>query len=276
MDRIKRQTAVTISNEWSSGGVVVDPGTVTIGVTRDDGTVVVAPGTATAGAGAAARTFNLTTAYTSLLDRLTATWTTSLQGVDETTHEIVGDFLFTIAQARALSALSNATTYPAAAIAEARTYVESELEHACGVAFVPRYGKVTLSGNGRYTLLLPPRATAVRSVTLDGVAVSTTDMRVMASGELYNPAGWTAGYANYVVAYEHGYSDGPERMAANRAALTWAKHELVKGPIDDRTTAFSTEDGTFSMSTPGIRGAITGIPAVDAFIGQYSLHVAVA
>lgn len=273
MDRVKRNTPVTISNTWYADGAVVDPGTVTIGITRDDGTDLVAAGTATSGSGAAARTFNLTTSHTSLLDVLTATWTTTLQGVDTTRHEIAGDFLFTVAQALATDGLSSKTP---AQIIEKRTLVEGLLEQACGVAFVPRYGKTTVSGNGRSTLMLPPRTTAIRSVTLDGTTVDTSEMRVLASGEVYYPSWWTTGYANYVIAYEHGYSDGPERMAAGDAALTWAKSLLLSGPIDDRATGTATEFGNITLATPGMRGSVSGIPAVDAFIQNYGLRVCVA
>jgi hypothetical protein len=93
-------------------------------------------------------------------------------------------------------------------------------------------------------------------------------------GVIYTANGWTRGFGNYSISYEHGYSEPPARI--RQAALLWAKSVLVKGPIDDRTTSFSNDEGTFSLATPGMRGSWTGIPEVDATIQQYSLTAAVA
>lgn len=284
MQRIVKGLSATLQHTFYVDGVATNPtpDTATVTITRDDGTAVVTAQPATE-AGTGVVSYTLTPAQTVPLDVLTVSWTATFGGqaqVFTDTVEVAGGVLFTIAQARALNALSNATTYPAAAIAEARTYVESELEHACGVAFVERYRRETVNGSGGVNLMLSmPRVTAVRSVTLDGAAITVGELADIApgpGGSLYNPAGWTAGFSNYEVVYEHGYPDGAVRAAASQAALLWAKNHLVKGPIDDRTTAFSTEDGTFSMATPGIRGSVSGIPAVDAFIQRYSLNVCVA
>jgi hypothetical protein len=268
MDRVKQGTAVAIANTWYTDGAVADPGTVTVGITSDDGTILVAPGTATMGTGAASRTFNLTALDTALLDILTVTWVSTLQGPDTSIIEIVGDFLFTIAQARAMAPLSNTTIYPTARIAEVRTLVETSLEDACGVAFVPRYRREAVNGSGGTKLVLSrPRVIAIRSVLLGGVVTSFIDIVPSGPGVLYNPLGWTAGFGNYSIAYEHGYPTPPPM--ATRAALTWAKRFLVEGPIDDRATSMSSADGTFMLLTPGIRGSVSGIPVVDAFIQQY-------
>ena len=47
--------------------------------------------------------------------------------------------LFTVAQARAMSPLADTVKYSTQKIIDARTLVETALEDACGVAFVPRY-----------------------------------------------------------------------------------------------------------------------------------------
>lgn len=280
MIRVVRGLSATLSHTFYVDGVATDPApdAATITITRDDGIVIVS-GANTTNAGTGIVTYTLTPTDTALLDRLVVAWTATIGGQVQTFRDVVevaGDVLFTIAQAKATDGLQNKTP---AQIVEKRTLVESLLEQACGVAFVPRYGKITLSGNSRAVIMLPPRVTAVRSVLLDGVAVAPSylsTMRVLASGELYYPAYWAAGYANYTIAYEHGYSDGPERMAAGDAALSWAKKLLLSGPIDDRALGVSNEFGTTMLSTPGMRGIVAGIPSVDAFIQQYSLSVAVA
>jgi hypothetical protein len=280
MQRIVRGLSATLSHTFYSDGVATDPSpaTATVTITRDDGTAVVTAQAATR-TSAGVFTYTITPAENALLDTLTVAWTATFGGQAQTftdTVEVAGGVLFTIAQAQAQSGLATKT---AAEITAARTYVEAELEQACGVAFVPRYSKVTLSGNGRSTLLLPPRTTAIRSVSLDGVAVAQSyldTMRLLPSGELYYPSWWSSGYGNYVVAFEHGYSDGAERMAATQAALTWAKSHLVSGPIDDRATQQIGEFGTVNLATPGMFGSVSGIPAVDSFIKRYSLNVCVA
>jgi hypothetical protein len=281
MDRVAQGRSATLSQTFMVDGVPTNPvpDLATVHITRDDGTDVVPAGTSATEAGTGVVTYTLTPVHTALLDVLTVTWTATIGGLAQTFTsqvEIVGGFLFTIAEARALSALANTTVYPTAAIVEARTLVEMSLEDACGVAFVPRYHREIVSGRGASTILLSrPRVRALRSVNLDGAAI--TDLATIVpdpSGVAYYPTGWTRGFRNYEVAYEHGY-DYPPPMAT-LAALTWAKAILVKGPIDDRTTAFTTEDGTFSMSTPGMRGNYAGIPVVDAFIQQYNLTAGIA
>jgi hypothetical protein len=116
LERIQQRTPGTLSQQWYEDGTVVDPGTVTIGITRADGTSLVAAGTATAGSGTAARTFNLTTTHTALLDSLTVTWTSTLKGTLVSYLEVVGGFLFNLADARALSPLDSTTKVRAGAL----------------------------------------------------------------------------------------------------------------------------------------------------------------
>jgi hypothetical protein len=270
LTRVLIHTLPTIAMTFDVDGTATDPSpaSATITVTRDDGTVLASGVSATrTGVG----TFSYPLTQTTLLDTLTVDWTSSL-GTVSTLVEVVGGFLFSIAQARALKPLDATGTYTTAKLLEARTMVETALEDACGVAFVPRYARGLFSGSGRSTLLLPPRTRTVRSVGLDGAAVAQTGldtMLVLPTGELYYPSWWGQGFANYEIAYEHGYDYPPPRVS--QAALLWCKNFLVKGPIDDRTTSVVSEDGTFALSTPGMRGAMVGIPEVDAVIQQYSM-----
>lgn len=281
MQRVVQGLSATLTHTFYSDGVATDPSpaTATVTITRDDGTAVVTAQAATR-IGAGVFTYTLTPADTALLDILTVAWTATFGGqsqVFEDIVEVAGGVLFTLAQARALSPLGSTTAYPTATIVEARTMVETALEDACGVAFVPRYRREVIAGSGSATMMLAPKLRAIRSVTVDGVAVSAgtlTGIRVLPSGLAYNPAGWTWGVANLDVAYEHGHDFPPPRVS--QAALLWCKNFLVKGPIDDRMTSMSSEDGTFAISVPGMRGAMVGIPEVDAVIQQYSLAVGIA
>lgn len=183
---------------------------------------------------------------------------------------------FTIAEARAFSTeLANETKYPDAAIEAVRETVEEELEVRCGRAFIPRVETETLDASGGTDLMLRwPRPLSVTSATLDGSAVTPGDLILYRDGRVYNANGWTRGRGNLTITYTHGHAVIPG--AAKRAALTWAKSLLIQGPIDARTTSFTTDDGNYTLATPGVRGSHTGIPVVDEFIDTYSLHVAVA
>ncbi len=281
LQRVARKRSFTLYKTFQSDGVASEPtGTPTVTITRDDGTSV-STGAVTDEPGVGAWSVTVAASSNPTLDVLAVDWAAVVAGESQEyldIVEVVGGFLFTIAQARALAPLSDTVKYPTQAIVDARTMVETALEDACGVAFVPRYRRESVSGwGGREVLLTSPRVTALRSVNLDGSAVSNlADIVPSGPGVLYNPAGWTRGFHNYEVAYEHGYANGPEAVEASQVALTWAKVHLVKGPIDDRATGFSTEDGTFSLSTPGQRGAVTGIPVVDSFIQRHDLTTGVA
>lgn len=279
LERIQQSTPGTLSQQWYEDGVAADPSGVTIGIVRADGTTLVAAGTATSGTAAAARTYNLTTTHTALLDRLTVTWTSSTKGTVVSYVEVVGGFLFTIAEARAFGlALA---TYPTADVIVMRTTVEQEIEKACGCAFVPRYAHETLNGTGSSSILLRPLISSVRSASVDGTAFTAGDLTGLSiglTGTVYSASRtWTCGSSNVVVGYEHGYGDTPHGI--KRAALILAKSWLVgqRSPIDDRAITFSTNDaGSYSLAVPGRNGSYVGIPEVDATLDRYSLQVGIA
>lgn len=182
----------------------------------------------------------LTTVDTAELDRLTITWANPSVGEMSTTVEVVGGFMFSIAELRAEStAFESTTNYPAAKLAELRTTVEQALEDATGVAFVPRYGTAPL--NSDYTIY-------------------RTDLRRLRNSTTIVRNGKT------LVGYEYGMDYPPARV--KQAALILAKSWGLKGPIDSRTTSFtSPETGiTSSFVTTGR----FGIPEVDSVVDEYS------
>jgi hypothetical protein len=282
VDRVLRGSVATISATWyDANGAVADPGTVTVQVDRDDGTNLVAAGGATSGSGANARTFALTSTHTALLDQLKATWTSSTLGTLTTYVEVAGGFLFSIAEARKLAPLQDATKYPTADILVARTLAETALEDDCRCAFVPRYRRELVDEpNGSLLPLQRVRPTAVRSIKREGVAMSTPDLadiRLRRDGSLYRRLGWQQGiisWANsYEVAYEHGHPYPPPRVG--RAALLLARRWLVESPIDERTTAVSTEGGTISFLAAGIRGSFD-MPEVNEVVRRYGMTTGIA
>lgn len=270
MERYLTKTSPTTSVTFHEDGVAVDPGTVTLTITREDGTVL-ASALTTTGTGAAARSYNLTGAtHTVSLDVLRLDWLSATKGPLTTYAEIVGGFLCTLSELRATAPLTNVTLYPSADLAWGRTVAEAALEDACGVAFVPRYGRDKFDGPGTNDILLPPRLLSVESVTVGGTTVDVSTLELYRDGRLYNPAGWTEGRRNVVVKFTHGYRSPPPRVG--RAARLLAKRFLVQTPVSDRAISMTNEDGAIQyMVTAGVRGAVFDVPEANAVIQEYGV-----
>lgn len=278
IERYLKDTAATPSVTFYEDGAAVDPGTVTVTVTREDGTAL-ATGASTSGSGAAARTYSLTAAsHTGSLDFLRLDWESATKGTLTTYVEIVGGFLFTLATARTIEPLDDPSTYSTAELITARTLAETALEEACGVAFVPRYARERLDGNGDVDLLLKPRPLTIASASVDGTALTAgelADLELYDDGRLYNPLSWTAGRRNVEVKYTHGYAWVPPRVG--RACLLLTKRFLVDTPISDRATSVSSpETGMVQyLVTAGVRDAVFDIPECNAVVSQYGMSYGV-
>jgi hypothetical protein len=79
--------------------------------------------------------------------------------------------------------------------------------------------------------------------------------------------------ATFEVIYRYGMTQVPPDV--KRAALTLAR-EVVLGNnsrLDDRAYALTIPDvGTVNLSTPGQRGARTGLPEVDVVLDSYDIR----
>lgn len=290
LTRIVQGRSATLTHTFQVGATATDPApdVATVGITRDDGTVLVPAGTAATEAGTGVVTYTLTPTQTALLDVLTVTWTATFGGQPQafrTMVEIRGDVLFSIADARVLSPLGNATTYPDATIAQARTLAETALEDACRVPFAPTYFRLTMDGDGRTDLLLPiVRPLSVTSVAVDGNAVDPTTVGLYDDGRLYLSTGWSTGWStnwpagprrrrNVIVQGTYGFPYPPPRVS--RAALLLAKRFLVDLPVSDRATSLTTQDGTTQfLVTAGVRQAVTDVPECNACIREYGVRAA--
>lgn len=255
-------------------------------VKRDD-TTTLTSGTATNEAGTGIYSFTLTPAQTASLDKLTVTWTGTIDGAAQTfttRHEIVGGTLFTLADLQArLTDDQISTTFTAAQLAEGRARAEAALEDACSMAWVPRYLRKRYDGTGTTDLLIehaPVTITAIRTRDRGGTWTSFTAgelalVDALDEGVLVRAATWPVGRGNVEVTYTHGVADAPLRV--RQAALLLARELLVNGPISDRATRIELEGGVVEARlTPGIRGIVFGIPEVDAVIAQYGQHVTIA
>ena len=261
--RIQQLTPSTISEQWYEDGAVVDPGTVTVGITRADGSTLVAAGTATNGTGTNPRTFNLSATHTALLDTLRVTWTSSTKGTLTSVVEVVGGFLFSLADLRAVA--TDTVAYPVSKLSEARTYAESELEKAVGFALVPRYSRETITTSRQLGMTQPyvktgwPYVRAVRDATSSGSPLDASQIAQLTFtqnfvfGYTWPYTGvwnWTTGVV--VIGYEHGLdADNDLSPGARQAALALAADYLgvstTDGSIDPRATRIITVDGEVQL-----------------------------
>lgn len=281
---LRANPATVSATFYDTAGVVVDPGVVTVTITRLDGSVVVADA-ATTGIGATARSYVLTAAQTETLDTLSVVFTSASlsQRVTETV-EVIGALLFTIDEARVFegAVLASTTTYPTATIEEARARIMEQFETICGVSFVPRYRLDVFGGDGRSTLTLSRmRVTGIRSVEArasGGVtwtaysADDLADLSVNEWGELVRETRgvFVSGRRNLRVGYEYGYTTPPHDI--KRAALQTLKYELVASNVDPRAISISGDMTTTQLWTPGLSGrgtAIHPLPEVDRTLRLY-------
>jgi len=245
--------------------------------------IVDAAGNVVVAAGAAVKDPDTAGRYTYLLApqaevaSLTVTWSgiwnTVAQSVD-TSAEIVGSQLFTLAQLRDYDDRKLASlTFTDELLAAKRDEITDFFEQVCNVSFVRRYARDELEGqNRRIIYLMNRRPTRLLSATVNGQALSDDDFASIArydSGKIERPTPWPyrpVQGRNVVVAYEYGWQMPPAKIS--EAAKLLARLELMATDIGDRTLSVTNDLGTVRLSVPGAKYP-TGIPVVDATLGQY-------
>jgi hypothetical protein len=272
--RVLRTAQVVLSHTFYVDETATSAaGSVTYAVKRLDGTAVTS---GTASGPSPVGVYQVTVPAQSQLDILTVDWTGTVGGASVTARdivEVVGGFLFGLAEARAVPPVLDATRYPSTMLARKRISVEQECEEICGQAFVPRFSRVAMVVKGRASMSLPSvRVRALRAVTVDGVTQSLTGLSVTPSGVItgmYWPATTPASQA--VIEYEHGWEYPPEDL--REATMLRLRSRLSQGDtaIPQRALSFSvTEGGTYRLSTPSARR--TGIPEVDGVYDRYTFN----
>lgn len=263
VQRILLGSSASVTETMTDGlGVVPSPAptAVTVDITNAAGDDIGSGIAAVSAAAPADFSVAINTAMTTSLDRLTLVWTWGVGRTTTTYVEVVGGFLFTIAELRQIGPLGSDANYSNVTLANVRSAVEDAIEAQLGYALVPRF-RTTRFGVPLSTVRLAPYLRSVRSISDDGTDVDVADVT-------YDYTGYVTGYSftgPTVFGFEHGL-DAPSPQAT-AAALLLAKTWAIKGPIDDRTTSFTSDVGiTSQLLTPGIGGSIFGLPAVDQWI----------
>lgn len=280
MDRVLQASLATVEVTLYDGETPTDSTiAVTVEVVGDDGTVIVPAGTATdAGtAGDGKYSFKLQPSHTARLDRLTCKWTATIAGVAQTFTtrvEVVGGFYATLAEIRVLKDLSDKAKYPTTALITARNWAEDLVERVVGVAFVPRYARDLLDGDGCDTAWLSRlEARQLLGVRIDGVTQASTVWQgwaVYPSGAVVRISGvFPSGHRNIDLAYAHGLTAPPADI--EQAALTLIRYRLLEQQTRsfDRATAINADGTTFSFAVAGANRP-TGLPEVDAVLTDYA------
>lgn len=278
MVRVLRTASAVLVHTFEVDEVLTDAvGAVTVVVKRLDGTPIV--GSPFTAAHDSTGVYSLALPGQAQLDALTADWSATVAGATVTMQdlvEVVGGFIFGLAEVRAMRPPLSAATYPTSELADKRIEVETDCEQLTSTTWVPRYKRYALSGNGTCRLLTPVAdLRLLRSVTVNGTAWSQSQVdavRVSASGvlELYGGY-WPCGVRNVVVEIEHGldFPAGPIRTQAMihlRSLLNGSTTSDGSVPVNAISWTAG-EGGTYRISTPA-RDRI-GIPSVDGAYARY-------
>jgi hypothetical protein len=276
----------TITKTWYVDGTPTDVGDVTIGVTDANGTEVVAAGAATTNN--ADGTYDYALPIQTDLTILKVEWTDDSSGeVLTDTVEVVGSYLFSIAEARAYNIvggqtpLSSTSSYPTSKLVEWRDQIAQMFEQRTFRSFTKRYARIELAGDGSTVLYLGDgfattdwgdRAGGVGrfldirriiSVTVNGTAVSLSNVKLVNNGMLRRINGsWTSATStdplNIVIEYEYGM----ENYEARENGLRLLAANAIPSDVSSRATSFSDEDGTFRLTTLPVQ--------VEEFLRSYS------
>lgn len=291
LTRVLRNSSWTVSHTFTVGETATDPtGTPTYAVVDANGTSVQSGNVTVVGGSTGRVTFTL--ASQAAMKRGTVTYAGTVSGntVTEVDHfEVVSDFYFTLAQARASdTSLSDTTKYPTADLELKRAEVEVECENICDRAFFPRYDREVLDGTGRSQIILR-HSDDYRSVSdirtirrvsvapdmdetfvdytaaeLAGVSWSTDGVLTRTDGNIF-----TEGRRNVIVEWEYGLDRPPPDLIPHTLTRLRSRLNLNKTGIPDRASSFTVaEGGTFRLDMPGAYK--TGIPDVDAAYSRYS------
>lgn len=288
--RILQGTAATLVYDHldATGAAVDAAGTMTCEIRTADGTVVAPAGEPTVHPAAGRYTVNVLPDETADLTVLGVDWTDSAYPTvsHATEHEIVGGFLFSLADLRAWEAgrYASPSAFPDARVLEVRDFVEEEAAYICGRSFVPSYRRLVLDGTGTDTIAtgiwFPNRVRTAKVLASAGSTSSTSLTAgqlagIVASedGQLRRTDGgvWDWGAGRIVLEVEHG-STSPSPSMRDAALIRAA--DLLSRPssnVPARSRSWSQTDGFTFQLNPEDEFS-TGIDAVDAVYARQSVR----
>jgi hypothetical protein len=213
-----------------------------------------------------------------LLDTYDVTWHMGDASLRYSQFEMVGGFLFSIADLKAFDTVLAEAAYTAAKITAARDAVEETFEHpqVGRVAFRLRGSRDHLDGTGKDSIMLEHiEPTSIVSVKVNGVAFSSAelaDLRLYAHGKVTRDqlGAFGHGVGNVEVFYTHGLASTPAPV--HIAAKRFARYLLVETAfgINERSSGVFTEGGTGYRLTIAGRDGWTGLPFVDSVLKQWT------
>lgn len=286
LTRVAQSRTAVLTHVFEVGETPTDPtGTPTYTIVDANGASVATGNATVVGSGSGEVTATL--AGQPQTKFLKVTWTGTIAGISVTEVdycEVASGFFFTLAEARASDAsLANTTNYPTAELEAKRLEVEMECEQICQRAFLPRYRRLVLDGNGTNDLILPINdvRTIRRASMADRADETFTDLTagqlaalVVTDDGLLRRVdldAWTLGDQNIVLELEYGLDQPPADLVAAAKTRLRSRLNLNKTGVPDRAMSFTIADGgTYRLSMPDAWQ--TGIPDVDAVYRRYSLR----
>lgn len=277
MDRLLRDAGGSLALlSYDSAGVLADvdgSNAPTVAVTDSAGVTVAGFTGSRTSAGTYAATLP---ANLEVLDTYAAAWTWPNGQSRASAFELVGGFIFTVADLRASYApFANTTNYPSATLKTIRDAVEDvfESDTVTRRAFRPRGNRQSVLGSGSDTLytgvndIYKVVSLVVSSGGVVGTPPTVSTIRPYPDTTLRVESG-TWSWGTVTVLYEYGIRSVPAKIKLE--ALKYAKSLLLEGPLDEgRATAVFSDIGGYRLTIAG-RDGPTGIPSVDAALAQFS------
>lgn len=260
--------AISLSHSFTDDEETLVIPSVAVSVTKQGESFVVFTGAATNSNGT--WTVNIPSQPAGIYD---ATFTSSV-AVDKVEFEVVGAFLFSVKEARDADEDLRAARYTATKIRHYREVVEREFEIITRRSFTPRTITVRVMAEGGTSLFLGIHdVTAARDLSVDGVVYDDPDWFVTPAGFLQTPYDIDENTLVQIT-LDYGFRHAPAEL--KRAGILRLRSLLANenSGIPDRATSFiAAEGGTFTLATPGLRGAETGLPEVDAILARYTYRI---
>ena len=271
MNRVLQNTPNVIYVEMYVGETLTDAdGTVTVTVKNALG-VTIATGNAT-NEPSSVGLYSFALPAQSQVSLLTVTWAGTFGGnagsvIQE--YQVVGKFLFSLADLRAMDGLDNVTEFPTTKLISVRDEVNDLFIGYCHTAWGNTYRRQTIDtiySDRVFTDRGP--LTEVISVTCNGSAVTPSGFD--RAGEIRGS--FVPGFQNTVVEYVYGHEtlDRFVSRAGLRLALYWLLNN--ESSIPDRARMLTTEWGTWQL-TNATEDFITGLPEVDAILNRFNERV---